>query len=105
MKELVLNAGFLGLVLAIGLALWRLWRGPSVIDRILAFDAITTCAVGMVVLLSIRWDSAMYLELVLAFSLLGFFSTVAFVFHLHRRRQTEGGAAPEEPVAPRSPDA
>jgi multisubunit Na+/H+ antiporter MnhF subunit len=36
-----------------------------VIDRIMAFDLITTSAVGMIVLLSIQWKTAMYLELIL----------------------------------------
>jgi multicomponent K+:H+ antiporter subunit F len=41
------------LTVAILLGLWRLARGPTVIDRILAFDLITTCVVGMIVLICI----------------------------------------------------
>ena len=36
----------------------------------------------MVVLVSIRYHTGIYLELVLIFSLLGFFGAVAFVFYL-----------------------
>jgi multisubunit Na+/H+ antiporter MnhF subunit len=72
------------LILAILAGLVRLARGPSVLDRILAFDLIATCAVGMIVLLSVRWDTPLYLELVLVFSLLGFFGTVAFAYYLSR---------------------
>lgn len=83
------------LSLAIGLSLLRLVRGPTVIDRIIAFDLIATAAVGMVVLLSIQWQTALYLELILIFSLLGFFGTVAFVYYLSR---TEDLERPEEPT-------
>jgi hypothetical protein len=55
------------------LGLLRLARGPTVIDRIMAFDLITTSAVGMTVLLAIQWRTALDLELILIFSRLGFF--------------------------------
>lgn len=82
--DVSLSIAFGTLTVAILLGLIRLARGPSVIDRVLAFDLIATCAVGMVVLLSIQWDTALYLELILIFSLLGFLTTVAFVFYLHK---------------------
>ncbi len=49
------------------LGLLRLARGPTVIDRIMAFDLITTSAVGMTVLLAIQWRTALDLELILIF--------------------------------------
>jgi multisubunit Na+/H+ antiporter MnhF subunit len=72
------------LTAAVLLGLARLVQGPTVLDRILAFDLIATSIVGMIVLLSVQWRTALYLELILVFSLLGFAGTVAFVFHLHR---------------------
>lgn len=93
MTTLAISFGFAGLTLAIVLSLFRLARGPTVLDRILAFDLIATSAVGMVVLLSILWRTPVYLELILIFSLLGFVSTVAFVFHLHRTRGSQAAAS------------
>jgi multisubunit Na+/H+ antiporter MnhF subunit len=89
-----------GLTLAILLGLFRLARGPTVLDRILAFDLIATSAVGMVVLLSVLWRTAVYLELILIFSLLGFVSTVAFVFYLHRTREQRRTRPAANPVPP-----
>ncbi len=83
------------LTLAIGCGLVRLARGPTVIDRIMAFDLITTSVVGMIVLLSIQWKSALYLELILIFSLLGFFGTVAFVHYLNRTHDLERQPGPD----------
>ncbi|MBE0545392.1 MAG: K+/H+ antiporter subunit F [Verrucomicrobia bacterium] len=92
-----------GLTLAILLGLFRLARGPTVLDRILAFDLIATSAVGMVVLLSVLWRTAVYLELILIFSLLGFVSTVAFVFYLHRTREQRRTKSAANPVPPANP--
>ncbi len=102
MIALALQLAFLLLTLAVLLGLVRLVRGPTVLDRILAFDLIATSIVGMIALLSVKWRTPLYLELVLLFSLLGFVSTVAFVFHLHRtlparpsaREEPPSGAAP-----------
>jgi multicomponent K+:H+ antiporter subunit F/multicomponent Na+:H+ antiporter subunit F len=71
----------------------------------MSFDLITTCAVGMIVLLSVRWQTILYLELILIFSLLGFLTTVAFVFYLHRtmgsdaesRARGTSGSKPDQP--------
>jgi multisubunit Na+/H+ antiporter MnhF subunit len=84
MIDIALRIGFGGLTLAILFGLYRLAKGPTVMDRILAFEIIATCSVGMIVLLSIAWRSPFYLELILIFSLLGFVGTVAFLFHLHK---------------------
>lgn len=91
----VISSVFVILTLAIVCGLVRLARGPTVIDRIMAFDLITTSAVGMIVLLSIQWKTAMYLELILIFSLLGFFGTVAFVYYLSRTHDLERPLAAE----------
>ncbi|MCX8157910.1 MAG: monovalent cation/H+ antiporter complex subunit F [Verrucomicrobiae bacterium] len=87
MIHLTILLSFVLLFVAILLGLYRLARGPTVLDRVLAFDLITTCAVGMIILLSIQWQTPLFLELILVFALLGFLTTVAFVVHLRQTRQ------------------
>jgi len=89
MMSVAFNVCSVALALAIAMGLVRVARGPTVLDRILAFDLIAVCAVAFVVLLSARWKTGLYLELVLVFSGLGFFGTVAFVFYLSRVHQSE----------------
>jgi len=93
------------LIIAILLAWWRMAKGPSVLDRILAFDTITVCVVGLIILLSIRWRSLYFLELILVASLLGFLSGVAFVFYLEKTMDThpEEGAPPDSKATKPSP--
>jgi multisubunit Na+/H+ antiporter MnhF subunit len=84
MMDLTIMLCFGGLIAAVFLCLIRLAQGPTLMDRLLAFDMIAISAMGMLVLLSIQWQIAFYLELILIFSLLGFLNTVAFASYLHR---------------------
>ena len=87
----LIRIAFYVLVVATLIGFYRLAKGPSVVDRILAFDAVVLCAVGMIVLLSRTWETPIYLELILIVSSLGFFGTVTFVSYLKRTlpRQSE----------------
>jgi multisubunit Na+/H+ antiporter MnhF subunit len=82
MTELLFQIAVSVLGLALLLGFYRLARGPTVVDRILAFDAVVLCAVGLIAVLSRWWESKFYIELILIISSLGFFGTVAFVLFL-----------------------
>lgn len=84
MIDLAVQASVGILLVSLLLGFYRLGRGPSIADRILAFDAVVLCAVGLTALLSRWWESPLYVELILIVSSLGFFGTVAFVFILQR---------------------
>ena len=75
-----------GVVLMFGIlaGLYRMAAGPTILDRILAFDMVTISAVALMGILSIRWNTSLFLELILVFSLLGFFGTVALVYYLQK---------------------
>lgn len=82
MTQIAIDVG-VGLVLiATALGLWRMFIGPSVVDRILAFDFVVVCSLALMVLLSIRWSTALYVELILIVAMLGFFGTVALMRYL-----------------------
>jgi len=81
------------------LCLLRMVLGPTTLDRILAFDGIVICTVAMIVLFSVYWKTALYLELLVVIASLGFLTTVAFYFFLSRQgRSASLGElnAPEE---------
>jgi multisubunit Na+/H+ antiporter MnhF subunit len=80
----VLGISFLLLSIATALALWRLFKGPSSLDRLLAFDAILILLVAKLVVASVRWKTDEFLELILVITSLGFFTTVVFYYYLSR---------------------
>ena len=66
------------------LALYRLARGPDVLDRILALDTLVINAIGLIVVVGLWFRSTMYFEAALLFAMVGFLTTVAFCKYLLR---------------------
>jgi len=66
------------------LSAWRLVRGPSIPDRILALDTLYIDAIALLVLLGIHLGSDVYFEAALLIALMGFVGTVALCKYLLR---------------------
>jgi len=71
-------------VLGMALALLRLYRGPSAQDRVLAMDLIYTIGMLVLMVLAIRYRSAMYFEAALLIAVFGFVSSAAMAKFLLR---------------------
>ena len=67
-----------------GLTLMRLFRGPSAQDRVLAMDLICTIVMLMLMVLAIRYRSAVYFEAALLIAIFGFVSAAAMAKFLLR---------------------
>lgn len=78
MIEYALYFGFACFGLALGLNLWRLAKGPSIADRILALDTMVINGIAILMLFGIRFQTTVYFEASLLFAMVGFISTVAF---------------------------
>ncbi len=70
--------------LAMLMCAWRLLRGPSLPDRVLALDTLYVNAIALAVLLGLRQGSALFFEAALIIAMLGFVSTVAAARFLAR---------------------
>jgi len=73
----------LGLLLAI----IRLLLGPTLPDRILALDLITTLGIGFIVLVAILTGYYLYVDIAIALGLVGFLSTVALARYVLKRAE------------------
>jgi multicomponent K+:H+ antiporter subunit F len=71
-------------LLAMGLGLLRLLRGPSAQDRVLAVDFLYVVGMLVMLVLAIRYDSDMYFEGALLMVLFGFVGSVALAKFLLR---------------------
>jgi multicomponent K+:H+ antiporter subunit F len=69
---------------AFGMSFFRLIKGPSVPDRILALDTLYINAIALLVLLGIYLASPLYFEAALLIALMGFVGTVALCKFLLR---------------------
>lgn len=66
------------LSVAIFLAFSRLARGPSLADRVVALDLITSLVVGVIAIYAVATDEPVYLDIALVLALITFLGTVAF---------------------------
>ncbi|MFB6106177.1 MAG: monovalent cation/H+ antiporter complex subunit F [Halobacteriaceae archaeon] len=69
-----------GLVVAAGLTLlagYRVIRGPTVPDRVVALDAIGTNVVAIAVLFALQTGQGLFVTVGLVLAIIGFLSTVA----------------------------
>lgn len=86
--------GVLVLVLGILLCLYRMIKGPHLADRVLAGDTVAMLVAGLVVMLAIKYDSALFYDAALVVAILGFVSTVAFAQYIGAKNKS--APEPEE---------
>ena len=75
--------GFLGLAQL--LALLRLLRGPTLADRIVALDLLTTIGVGMCGIYAVTMDKPVFLDVAIIMALISFVGTVALARYLEAK--------------------
>jgi len=73
----------------------RLLRGPTLADRVLALDLMTTIAVGYVGVIALRTGFLLYLDIAISIGLVGFLATIAFARYI----LVQGGADRQQRVA------
>ena len=77
LAKVMLSAAFV-------LNLWRLWRGPDTVDRVLALDTLYINTVAVLLIYGIGLSSGLFYEAALLIALLGFVSTMALAKFLLR---------------------
>ena len=84
MIENALTIAFTLVSAAVALNFWRLLRGPSAPDRILALDTLYVNTIALLVLFGIQLSNNIYFEAALLIALMGFVGTVALCKYLMR---------------------
>lgn len=79
-----IQIGLAGLSLALVLCTYRLIKGPTVADRVVALDAASVCLMALVVVGSMHLKETKYLDYALVLSVLSFVGTVAFARYIER---------------------
>jgi multicomponent K+:H+ antiporter subunit F len=84
MLTLALQIATTMLVVAVLLNLWRLLRGPTLPDRILALDTLFVNSIGLLILMNIAHETQLYFEAALLIAVLGFLGTAVLCKFLLR---------------------
>ncbi|WP_412888550.1 Na(+)/H(+) antiporter subunit F1 [Bacillus sp. 1P06AnD] len=64
--------------------LYRVIKGPSIPDRVIALDAMVINLIAIIALISILLDTYAFLEVILLLGILAFIGTVAFAKYLEK---------------------
>jgi multicomponent Na+:H+ antiporter subunit F len=63
----------------------RFFKGPTIVDRVIALDLIVTIGIGIISVYSIIYDQPNFLDIALILALIAFLGTVAFTYYLEKR--------------------
>jgi multicomponent Na+:H+ antiporter subunit F len=72
-------------MLAFAIAFVRLLLGPSLADRVVAFDLMATIAASAICLYAILEDRYIFTDAALVLSLILFLGTIAFTYYLEKK--------------------
>lgn len=84
MIEIAIHIAFVLVSAALALNAWRLLKGPSAPDRILALDTLYINTIALLVVFGIYIKSMVYFEAALLIALMGFIGTIAMCKYLLR---------------------
>lgn len=85
----IVATAVIGSMLVVGVAMlmatWRLLRGPTMPDRILALDTLFVATIAQLMLFGMHLDTPIYFEAALIIAMLGFVGTVVLSKYILRR--------------------
>lgn len=107
MRQFVeLSEGFLDFSLSLALLLlgvafiltiFRIWKGPTLPDRVLGLDVLTAGSIGFVAVIGIDTGYTLYVDVAIALGLVGFLATISFARFIMARGDTERSPVQETP--------
>ncbi|HIE65302.1 MAG: monovalent cation/H+ antiporter complex subunit F [Nitrospira sp.] len=87
MIDLYATIAFVVLALSLASCFYRLLVGPSLCDRVVAIDTITTIIIAMIAVYCIKEGNAIFYDAILVLSILGFVGTVSMARFLAKGRK------------------
>ena len=77
---------FIILVVTIVLIFVRLVRGPSLSDRVVALDLLTTVAIAIAAVFGVATDQDAFIDVATVLAIISFIGTIAFAYYIDLRR-------------------
>ena len=84
--QLGIQAALLVLVILIIPCAYRAWVGPTAPDRLQAIDSITTLFIGIIIVLALLRNTAMFIDVAIALAAFAFIGTVALARYISEGR-------------------
>lgn len=77
------------LTVSVLLVIIRLFKGPKVVDRVVALDLVITIGIATVAAYCVRSKQAIYLDVAMIFALIAFLGTVAFSYYINKKNNND----------------
>lgn len=105
--EASLTFAFVILSIALLLCVYRVIKGPTLPDRVVALDMLVAVAIGLIAAIGIHTGFTLYVDIAIALALVGFLATVAFARFIlvnaeRGNRQSDGIDSSERPAVEES---
>ena len=82
MKMIIISISLILIGIAAIFSMYRIFKGPSAADRVVAVDIMTTITAGLMVLFSFYYDRSIFLDVALVYAVLAFLGVIAFARYL-----------------------
>lgn len=83
---MIINISLVILIIATVPIMYRLLKGPLIADRVAAFDLLTCAIMGLIGILSIKTNNAIYIDVILTMSFVVFLGAIAFAYYLKKSK-------------------
>lgn len=77
-----IQAALVVLVILMIPCVYRFYVGPSAADRLQAIDAVTTLLIGVIIVLALLRDTAMFIDVGIAIAAFSFIGTIALARYI-----------------------
>lgn len=77
------------LLISLILVFIRLYKGPQVVDRVIALDLLITIGIGVITVYTISTKQFTFLDVALILALIAFLGTIAFSYYLERKEKDD----------------
>ncbi|WP_437922261.1 monovalent cation/H+ antiporter complex subunit F [Sphingobacterium sp. LRF_L2] len=74
------------LAISVMLVFIRLFKGPTVVDRVISLDLIITIGIGIITVYSIRSNQQIFLDVAIILALIAFLGTIAFAYYIEKQK-------------------
>lgn len=84
--DMIGSAALTLLALTIALTFIRLYKGPSLPDRVVALDILTTVGIAITAVYAVITERPVILDVATILALISFLGTIAFAYYIDLRR-------------------
>ena len=85
-ENMMIILSFSALLTALLITLYRLMRGPSSSDRIIALDLVASVVMGFILLYSVLVSKEIYVDIAIVISLISFMGTISISIYLRHKK-------------------